>query len=104
MARAKGKISWHCPYSFRQHNQLDCQNKLFTCAEEPTNSESPMNYTLLRDLAGDTENQLAVLKYFELCDTLYQVKEGNVESIKVTPYVLELCCKQHYAKVKALFK
>ena len=45
MARAKGKISWHCPFSLREHNQLDCQNKLFTCAEDPTDSESRMNFT-----------------------------------------------------------
>ena len=44
------------------------------------------------------------MKHFELCDTLCQVKEGNVESIKVTPHLLELCCKQHYAKVQALFR
>ena len=96
MARAKHKVTWHCPFSFKQHQQFDCQNKLFTCAHEPSNPTAPLNYTLLRDLDGDTENQLAVLKFFELMDTIYQVKNGHVESLKVTPNLLDLCCKYHY--------
>ena len=48
-----------------------------------------------------TENQLAVLKFFELMDTIYQVKNGHVESLKVTPNLLDLCCKQYYQKAKS---
>ena len=47
-----------------------------------------MDYAILSDLSGDTENQLAALKCCELANTIYQVKDGHLESSKVTPQLL----------------
>ena len=77
--RASKTITWHCPFSFKEHKQHDCQSKLFTCSEDPSDPDAPMNYAILRELNGDTENQLGVLKFFELATTIYQVKEGQLD-------------------------
>ena len=52
MARAKQKVTWHCCFSLKQHQQFDCHNKLFTCSEEPSDPDAPMNYTIFVTSTG----------------------------------------------------
>ena len=97
MKRASSKVKWVCALSLKEHRMHDCNAKLFTCSQQPSDPEALMDYTLLRNLNPDLENQLAVLKFFELVDTLYRVTNGQTETVKITPYLLDLCCSAQYA-------
>ena len=82
MKRASHKIKWYCAASLVEHKMYDCNQKLFTCAHQPSDPESAMDYSLLKGLTPDLENQLGVLKHFELMDTLYRVTNGNTITVR----------------------